>query len=343
MSNPWVVVAVTILLIAASAFFVAVEFALIAARKHRLEDAASISRAARAALRSSAELPVLLAGSQLGITVCTLALGAVTKPAVHHWLTPLIERLGAPLWIADVAGFVLALIVVTFLHLVVGEMAPKSWAIAHPEKSATMLAIPMQLFMTVTRPLLVALNHAANWCLRKVGVTPVDEVDTGQNPAGLRHLVEHSATVGTLDERYRGNLTSALELEQLTVGEIVPPNAALSAVAPEADTEMIKAVSRATGHLRLLVRDSDGVRGVVHVRDSLTATPETTARELMRPVLELATTVPVYEALRTMRETRSHLGLVTAPQGATLVGLLTITDVLERLLQYTVDSDAATN
>ncbi|MFE3618361.1 CNNM domain-containing protein, partial [Streptomyces anulatus] len=86
MSNPWVVVAVTIVLIAASAFFVAVEFALIAARRHRLEDAAPKSRAARAALRSSAELPVLLAGSQLGITVCTLALGAVTKPAVHHWI-----------------------------------------------------------------------------------------------------------------------------------------------------------------------------------------------------------------------------------------------------------------
>ncbi|MEV0437043.1 hemolysin family protein [Nocardia sp. NPDC050413] len=342
MSNPWVVVAVTIALIAASAFFVAVEFALIAARRHRLEDAAPTSLAARTALRSSAELPVLLAGSQLGITVCTLALGAVTKPAVHHWLTPLIERLGAPLWIADVAGFVLALIVVTFLHLVVGEMAPKSWAIAHPEKSATMLAIPMQLFMTVTRPLLVTLNHAANWCLRKVGVTPVDEVDAGQDPAALRHLVEHSATVGTLDERYRGNLTSALELEQLTVGDIVTPNTAPSAVTPQADTAAIQAASRATGHLRLLVRDGEGTRGVVHVRDSLTASPGTTAEELMRPVLELSTTVPVYEALRTMRETRSHLGLVTAPQDATLVGLLTITDVLERLLQSTATGDAAT-
>lgn len=335
MSNPWVVVAVTILLIAASAFFVAVEFALIAARKHRLEDAAPNSRAARAALRSSAELPVLLAGSQLGITVCTLALGAVTKPAVHHWITPLIEHLGAPLWVADVAGFVLALIVVTFLHLVVGEMAPKSWAIAHPEKSATLLALPMQLFMTLTRPILITLNRAANWCLRTVGVTPVDEVDAGQDPVALRHLVEHSATVGTLDERYRGNLTSALELEQLTVGDIVRPNATPSAVSPQADTEAIQTMSRSTGHLRLLVRDNDGARGVVHVRDSLTASPATTAQQLMRPVLELATTVPVYEALRTMRETRNHLALVTAPGSSELLGLLTITDLLERLLQST--------
>ena len=152
MSNPLTVLAVTIGLIVLSAFFVAIEFALIAARRHRLEDAATTSRSARVALRSSTELSVLLAGSQLGITACTLALGATTKPAVHHWLTPLIENWGAPLWVADVAGFVLALLVVTFLHLVIGEMAPKSLALAHPERTATILAIPMRAFMTLTRP-----------------------------------------------------------------------------------------------------------------------------------------------------------------------------------------------
>lgn len=108
MSNPWVVLVATVVLIAASAFFVAVEFALIAARRHRLEDAAPTSRSARAALRSASELSVLLAGSQLGITICTLALGSITKPAVHHWITPAIEHLGARLWLADVAGFILA-------------------------------------------------------------------------------------------------------------------------------------------------------------------------------------------------------------------------------------------
>ena len=102
MSNAWVVVLATVALIAASAFFVAVEFALIAARRHRLEDAASSSRSARAALRSASELSVLLAGSQLGITLCTLALGAITKPAEHHWITPVLSDWGMPHWIADV-------------------------------------------------------------------------------------------------------------------------------------------------------------------------------------------------------------------------------------------------
>lgn len=331
MSNPWIVLAATVGLIAASAFFVAVEFALIAARRSRLEDAAPHSRAARAALRSASELSVLLAGSQLGITVCTLALGALTKPAVHYWLTPAIQGLGAPLWLADVAGFVLALLVVTFLHLVVGEIAPKSWAIAHPETSATMLAIPMRAFMFVTRPVIVRLNHLANWCLRRVGVDPVDQVRTGQNPDALRHLVEHSATVGTLDERYRGHLTSALELQTLTVGEMVRPNAEPSSVPPDAMRTEIQETARRTGHLRLLVRGDGRVDGVVHVRDSLEGESGLTAADLMRPALTLDVSVPVYEALTMMRETRSHLCTVT--NGGDVLGLITLDDVLERLLQ----------
>lgn len=331
MSNPWIVLAVTVLLIAASAFFVAVEFALIATRRHRLEDAAPNSRSARAALRSASELSVLLAGSQLGITVCTLALGAVTKPAVHHWLTPAFADWGAPLWLADVAGFVLALLIVTFLHLVVGEMAPKSWAIAHPEKSATLLAIPMRGFMWLTRPLIVILNRAANWCLVKVGVQPVDQVASGQDPEALRHLVEHSATVGTLDERYHGHLTSALELESLTVGDIVRPNDRPSSVDADAPVERIRETADASGHLRLLVRSRTDVVGVLHVRDSLGAAPETRARDLMRDVLTIQAATPVYEALATMRNTRSHIAIVRDDAGR-LIGLITLADVLARLM-----------
>lgn len=329
MSNPWIVVAATVALIAASAFFVAVEFALIAARRHRLEDDARTSRSARAALRSASELSVLLAGSQLGITVCTLALGAITKPAVHHWLTPAFTDWGAPLWLADVAGFVLALIAVTFLHLVVGEMAPKSWAIAHPERSAVLLAIPMRAFMWLTRPLIVHLNRLANWCLRRVGVEPVDQVGSGQDSDALRHLVEHSAEVGTLDQRYHSHLTSALELQTLTVDDVIIRTDPVS-VCGSAGTSQIQETARLGRHLRLLVRDNGTVDGVVHVRDSLGAPPGTTAADLMRPVLALEPDVPVYAALSRMRETRQHLAIVV--ENGRAVGLLTLDDVLERLL-----------
>lgn len=327
MSDAWVVAAITVALIAASAFFVAVEFALIAARRNRLEDAAPRSASARAALRSASELSLLLAGAQLGITACTLLLGAITKPAVHHALTPLLSGAGAPPWVADAGGFILALAIVTFLHLVIGEMAPKSWAIAHPERSATLLALPMRAFMFLTRPLLRALNHAANWCLRRVGVTPVDELADTQDPDALRQLVEHSADVGTLDEQYHANLTSALELEALTVGQVAHRDAEHSAVPVDAPPAQIQRTAKATGHLRLFVRDGATTVGVMHVRDSLTSSQS--AGELMRPVFTLPESTPVYEALRMMRETRNHLVVVDGPSGP---ALLTLTDLMHRLL-----------
>ncbi|WP_369374956.1 CNNM domain-containing protein [Promicromonospora sp. Populi] len=337
MSNPWVVLAATVVFIALSAFFVAVEFALLAARRHRLEDAAATSRSARAALRSASELTVLLAGSQLGITVCTLALGAITKPAVHHWLTPVFETWGAPFWAADVAGFVLALVIVTFLHLVVGEMAPKSWAIAHPEASATMLALPMRAFMTLTRPVLLALNGAANWCLRRVGVEPADEAATGQNPDDLRHLVEHSANVGALSAAYSTQLSGALDLRRLTVEDLLADHAAPAAVGHEATAADVQEASRASGHLRIIVQGDGGrADGVVHVRDTLLMADDAPVAGVTRPVFELAADVPLHSALTSMRETGNHLAVVPRPDGAAAdYGVVTLADVLRRLLPRT--------
>lgn len=329
MNNAWTVVAVTVLLIALSAFFVAIEFSLLAAKRHRLEDAASRSRAARAALRSSSELTLLLAGSQLGITICTLALGAVTKPAVHHWLTPAFESWGAAAWLADVAGFVLALVIVTFLHLVVGEMAPKSWAIAHPETSATLLAIPMRGFMALTRPILRALNSSANWCLRKVGVEPSDQVATGQNPDDLRHLVEHSATVGALDAAYSAQLSGALELQSLTIADLLPGGTLPTFVPADGTVEDVRRATLTSGHLRILVGDVGAILGVVHVRDTLAEPEGRPVRDLVRPVFALAASTPVYSALTAMRETRNHLAVVT--DGADVQGVVTLADVLRRL------------
>jgi CBS domain containing-hemolysin-like protein len=340
--SPLVVVAVTVALIALSAFFVAVEFALLGAKRHRLEDAAGSSRSARAALRSSGELTVLLAGSQLGITACTLALGAITKPAVHHWLTPLFEQWGLALWAADVVGFVLALIIVTFLHLVVGEMAPKSWAIAHPEASATLLALPMRGFMWLTRPLLRALNEMANWCLRRVGVEPAANVAAGQNPDDLRHLVEHSANVGALDAAYSAQLTGALDLQSLTVADLLRPGSVPTAVPAGATVADVQDASRRSGHLRVLVRtDASGpVTGVVHVRDTLTAEAGDPVAPSVRPVLELDAATPVYAALAAMREGGNHLAVVAGADGS--VGVVTLSDVLGRLFPRTTGAAAAT-
>jgi CBS domain containing-hemolysin-like protein len=327
--DPRVVLPVTVGIVALSAFFVAVEFALVAARRHRLEDAATTSRAARAALRSASELSLLLAGSQLGITLCTLALGAITKPAVHHWLTPLFETWGLPDVAADVVAFVLALLIVTFIHLVVGEMAPKSWAIAHPERSATLLALPMRAFMWVTRPLLRALNEAANGLLRRIGVEPVNQVAAGQNPEALLHLVEHSANVGALDERFSAQIAGALEMERLTVRDLVTPAGSLTAVPPDATVGEVREAAKSSGHLRILLRDGERITGVVHVRDTLLAPDDAPAAQFARPVFTLDADTTVHAALKAMRETRNHLAVVT--DAGRVIGVVTLADVLRRL------------
>lgn len=326
MENPVVVTLVTIGLIALSAFFVAAEFALLAAKRHRLQDRAADSRSARAALRSYNELTVLLAGCQLGITVAALALGAITKPAVKYALEPVIAATGSPGWVVDTAAFVLALVFVTFLHLVVGEMAPKSWAIAHPETAATLLALPMRGFMWATRPLLVALNEAANWCLRRVGVEPQPSVATGQTADDLRQLVEHSADVGALEADYSTQLTGALHLQSLTLGDLVSAGRGITAVDEDARGAEVQQASRDSGHLRIFVRRAGEIVGVVHVRETLEG--DARARDLLRPVIRFPADTPVYAALSTMRETRNHIAIVDTADGP---GVVTLTDVLQRL------------
>ena len=320
---------VSVVLVAISAFFVAIEFALVAARRYRLEEAAATSASARAALRSARDLSMLLAGSQLGITLCTVGLGAIGKPAVEQLLHPLFGGLGDP-W-ATVVSFVLSLIVVTFVHLVVGEMAPKSGAIAHPERSASMLALPMRAFMVLTRPVLVGLNGMANWCLRRVGVEPVDELANGHNPDDLRELVEHSATTGALDPERRDQIVTALELDRAPLREVVRPRSEVAGVPTGADAAAIRAAARESGHLRLVVGDADGrAVGVVHVRDALAVPAATTARELMRPIRTLPADLAIHDALSAMQAERNQIALVESD--GVVVGLVTLHDLLDRLL-----------
>lgn len=338
MNGPTITV-VTALIVGLSAFFVAVEFSLISAKRHRLEDAAATSTSARAALRNSTELTLLLAGSQLGITVCTLALGAITKPALHDTLAPLLADLGLSSRVSDIAAFVLALVIATFLHLVVGEMMPKSWAIAHPERSAMMLSIPMRGFMWLTRPVLRALNSSANWLVQRVGVEPVDEVATGQDADALRQLVEHSANVGALEASYRAQIEGALELRELRLRQLLRPGRTPSALPLNANVRQVQDLSRRSGHLRVLLRDKGRYPTVVHVRDTLSATDiSEPALPFARPTFELAGGTLVHEALATMRETQNHLVVVTE-QGRP-VGVVTLSDILTRILPTAAKAQA---
>lgn len=332
MTNPWVVLLATVLLIVLSAFFVVIEFALLGARRHRLEAEAVTSRSARAALRGIDELTLMLAGAQLGITAATFALGAITKPAVDSWLGPALQALGVPGWLAGGTSFALSLLLVTFLHLVVGEMAPKSWAIAHPELAARLVGIPGRAFVAVVRPLLVGVNALANRLVRASGVTPVDRAAVGGRDAEtIRHLVEQSAAHGVLEESFQSQISDVLELERLTVGELVPQDQEPVAVGVDATVDEVQEAAARSGHLRILLATPDGgLPGVVHVRDTLTQEGGHPVRATARPAFVLAPDVPVYEALRRMRESAEQLAVVA--DGSDVVGLVSVADILRRVL-----------
>jgi CBS domain containing-hemolysin-like protein len=333
--TPTAVIIVTVLLIVLSGFFVIIEFALLGARRHRLELDAPTSRPARAALRGMNELTLMLAGAQLGITACTFALGAVTKPALDGWLAPLLETVGVPAWLAGGSSFAASLLFVTFLHLVVGEMAPKSWAIAHPETAAKVVSPPGRAFIWVVRPLLVGINRLANILVAASGVTPVDRAAVGGRDAEtIRHLVEQSAARGTLDTHFQTQISEVIELERLTVGDMVPEGQEPVTVGIGGTVDEVQAAAARSNHMRILLANPDGrLPGVVHVRDTLTEPPGHPARGLARPAFVLSPSTPVYEALARMRERSEQLAVI-ADEGRVL-GLVSVSDIMHRVLPST--------
>ncbi|MFO7691123.1 MAG: hemolysin family protein [Cryobacterium sp.] len=332
MSNPWVVFVATVLLIALSGFFVVIEFALLGARRHRLEASAATSRSARAALRGMNELTVMLAGAQLGITACTFALGAVTKPAVDAWLGPMFASWGMAAWLADGAAFGLSLLIVTFLHLVIGEMAPKSWAIAHPETSAMVIGVPARMFVWGFRPLLIWVNAMANRLVAATGVQPVESAAVGgQDTQTIRYLVEHSAKSGALEQSLRRQISGVIDLEKLTVDELIAPHSSPTSVATDASVADIREAGARSGHMRILLTGTQqGPPTVVHVRDTLMEPSHRPARELARAAFIMPSGTPVYEALALMRAASEQLAVVM--HGERFVGVVTLADVLRRVL-----------
>jgi len=323
------------LLLAANAFFVAAEFALVASKRHRLEQAAADgSRAARAALAGTRELSMMLAGAQLGITLCSLGLGALAEPALEHLLGPALQALGLPEVASHVIAFLFALVVVTFLHLVVGEMMPKSWAITHPERSAILLALPFRAFTKVAGPALRVLNALANAALRPFGVRPQDELAQTHGPAEMRILLDRSEAEGLIETDQSELLTSMLGLGATTVRDVAIPADRLVTVPATASAHDVELASLTGGRSRLAVVSPAGeVVGVVHVRDAVRAATggrAATAAELMDPAFRLDARVSVVEAVAAMRAGRAQLALVA--DGGRPAGFVALEDLLEQVI-----------
>lgn len=330
----------SLLLLLLNAFFVAGEFAIVAAKRHRLEEhAAEGSRAARSAVAAHRELSLMLAGAQLGITVCTLGLGALAEPAVASLLTPAIELSGLSHHVSHVIAVVLAVALVVFLHMVVGEMAPKSWAISHPEPSALLLALPFRGFTWAVRPLLWLFNELANLLLRACGVDPVETVSSTRGPADLQLLVIQSREHGVLTESDHQMLTGALRLESETVASVTHPPQDAVTVPVTATVADVEERCRESGRSRLFVLDENGdTVGLVHVRDAVRAAASgrshlrlQEAPELLQEAVTIPAGLPLIDAVTFMRQQRAQLALVTGPRDET-VGITSLEDILEQIL-----------
>jgi CBS domain containing-hemolysin-like protein len=335
----WLALGVAFVMLALNGFFVAAEFALLAARRSRIEQlAADGNRRARTALRGLRELTLMLAGAQLGITMCSLVLGAVAEPAIGRIISGV---LGEVFTLSEttrhVIAFTIALSIVVFLHMVVGEMAPKSWAIAHPESSAMLLATPFRVFVTALRPLIRSMNWMANVVVAAFGVEPQNERAMVHSAADLRLLIDESADHGGIGSDDRQLLARSLELSGLTAADAMTPRRDIVAVSVGVSADDVAAVAHRTGRTRVVVHegDLDHVRGFVHAKDVLRldreAWGDTVAASIARPIMVTPEHHGLEDLLLEMRTDRQHISLVVDEHGLVL-GLVTLEDLIEELI-----------
>ncbi|WP_129669530.1 CNNM domain-containing protein [Phytoactinopolyspora endophytica] len=327
---------VTGLLFVASGFFVAAEFALVGAARHRLEQAvADKKRGAKAALNGVRELSLMLAGAQLGITMVMIGLGMVSEPALHHLLEPPLTAVGLPEAAADVAALVVALAIVTFLHVVVGEMAPKSWAIAHPERSAMLLGPAFRFYAAMVRGLLVVLNGFTNVLVRAVRVQPRDEVVTVRNREQIHQLVSESQRLGLIRDEEHGLLTRALGGPGGAVGNVMVPVDRIVSVGADAGVQEVLDVAASRRRTRLVVRSSAGtILGTVHAREALAGRgldSSWTAGEKARTIPSIPVDADLATAAEILRRNRAQLGMVRDHEQRE-VGMVSMDDLVTNIL-----------
>ena len=330
-------------LILVNGLFVAAEFALLASRRTRVEPFVESGRlGARSALSAMGDIGLTLAGTQLGITIASLALGSVAEPAVGGIMERIFGLVSIPERVNHVLSLVVALSLVVFSHLLVGEMIPKSYALAEPERTLVTLAGPVRAFTFVLRPVIWMLNQMARLGARALGVTPADELRTAHTAAEIGVMVEESREEGLLEADEVTLLAGALAFVGRTVAGVMVPLDKVVTVGSGDTVAGAEEVVRQSGHSRVLVRgDRPGVVvGFVHAKGLLALDPAERSRPLppalMRSTFEVTADQELVEVLVRMRNERRHLALVVGPQG-TVIGVVTLEDVLESIVGDIVD------
>ncbi|MGH3829296.1 MAG: hemolysin family protein [Pseudonocardiaceae bacterium] len=330
---------VAVVLLAGNAFFVGAEFALISARRDRLETMANRGvQRATAVIQAGQRLPLMLAAAQLGITVSSLGLGSLGEPALAQQLEWLFGPLRVPGAVAHTAALVIALGIVTVAHILLGEMVPKNIAIAGPERTALWMAPPLVAFMRVTRPVIALFSWAAGLVLRLGGVALREELNSAYSPDELANLIADSRREGLLDSHEHRRLTQTLATMTRTVADVLIPISGLTTIPAEPTLGDLERAVAQTGFSRFPLRTErqsgadQRLVGYLHVKDVLellggppdTPVPPGSAH----PLPELPATAKLDEALALLLRSGAHLARVVDPSGST-EGVVALEDLVE--------------
>lgn len=324
-------------LLLANAFFVASEFCLISSRRDRIESLIAQGKpAAKKVLHATEHLSIMLAGSQFGITICSLVLGKVAEPAVAHFIEEPFLALGLPEGLLHPISFAVALAVITFLHILFGEMVPKNIAIAGPERLAMWLAPAIIGWVKLTRPFIEFLNWLARVTLHAVGIEQKDELNSTVDQEQLATMLAESRAEGYLDAEEHARLNKALRTENRSLGEVVIPLEKVRTLDFGASGPTLGELEELvveTGFSRFPVTGRDGsFLGYVHVKDVLDRMTdgdpsETIPRERLRTLITVDADQPLDEALHTLHVRNAHMAQVR--KLGRLTGVVTLEDLIE--------------
>ncbi|MDB5170022.1 MAG: hypothetical protein JWN82_418 [Candidatus Saccharibacteria bacterium] len=329
-------IAIAIAMLAGNAFFVGAEFGLVSSRRSSIELAALTgSRSAKITLGAMERVSLMLAGAQLGVTLCSLIFGAVGEPLLAHFLETPFEAIGLSEHLLHPVSFVLALVVLTYVHVVIGEMVPKNLALAGPTKAALWLTPPLVAFVKVTNPIVQALNAIANSCVRLLGVKPKGEMASSFNRDEVAGFVKESHQKGLLSEDEEQLLSGALSFEEKDISAVLLPVTSIVSVPTTATAQEVEDLSTKTGFSRFPVTDKGKLVGYIHIKDLLDVTAaqqdESMALTLIRELPTIKHKTSLRKALVTMQRMGAHLAQVVDPKGKTL-GVVALEDVLEELV-----------
>lgn len=329
-----------IVLVLMNGFFVAAEFSLVSVRQTRIAELVAQGHVSAKAVQDALKNPDrVIAATQLGITLASLGLGWIGEPAVAHLLQPLVELFPNAMQsgVSHSLSAGLAFALITFLHVVVGELAPKSIALQNPEKTSLVVARPTLWIEWIFKPIIWLLNGTGNALLRLIGVKPATGHELVHSVEELKMLVTASTEGGVVEPQEREMLHAVFDFGELLVGQVMIPRTEIVAVEADIPLEEIIALITESTYTKFPVYDDnlDTILGIVHVKDiiRLMQDPgweECTARSLVREPIYVPETIPVSALLRQFRDRRQHIAIVLDEYGGT-AGLVTLEDLLEEV------------